>query len=402
MDRRNFLKTVGAAGLGTAMGTGKASADANDPNPPEKVQLPQVPKRVFGKTGVEVSALALGGIFDSVEKQIILRKALEWGVTYWDTAPSYMDGINETGIGKFFKANPAAREKIFLVTKASQASTVAEVEDLLQTSLKRMNTDYIDLYYGVHVLDDISQMTDELRAWGEKAKKRGVIRYFGFSTHKNMAKNLSAGAKMEGIDGILTTYNFRVMQEPAFQEAIEACYQKGIGLTAMKTQAKKVEVETEGDKKLIDHFLASGFTAGQAKIKVVLEDKRISSAAVKCKTLAQLTENAAAAMDESKLSDKDKEVLAKYAKERCSGYCAGCGDICEAALPDGAYVSDVMRSLMYYNSYGDKEMAKRTFAEIPGSMRDRMLSIDYSAAERRCPQGLAIGKLMAEAVSKLP
>ncbi len=406
MDRRNFLKTVGAAGLGTILGAGKVAADVNEPT---KTQLPQVPKRVFGKTGIEVSSLALGGLLDAVENQIVLRKAFEWGVTYWDSAASYSGGNNEIGIGKFFEKNPGSRENIFLVTKASGARTVDDVEDRLQRSLKRMNTDHIDLYYGVHVLNDISQMTDELLAWGEKAKKRGVIRYFGFSTHKNMAKNLSAGAKMEPIDGILTTYNFRVMQEPAFQEAIEACHKAGIGLTAMKTQALGIEkmklprheIETEGDKNLVDHFLASGFTAGQTKIKVVLEDKRISSVTVGCKTLAQLTENVAGVMDESKLSQGDKEVLARYAQRYCSGYCAGCGDICGAAVPGGGYISDAMRALMYYNSYGDKEMAKETFAEIPKSVRDRMLSIDYSAAEKRCPQGIAIGKLMAEAVSKL-
>ena len=46
-------------------------------------------------------------------------------------------------------------------------------------------------------------------------------------------------------------------------------------------------------------------------------------------------------------------------------------------------------------------MAKRTFAEIPGSVRNKLLSIDYSTVEKRCPQGLAISKLMAEAVEKL-
>ena len=56
---------------------------------------------------------------------------------------------------------------------------------------------------------------------------------------------------------------------------------------------------------------------------------------------------------------------------------------------------------MYYNSYGEKQMAKETFVQIPSDVRERLLNIDYSAAEKRCPQGIEIGRLIAEAVSKL-
>jgi hypothetical protein len=91
----------------------------------------------------------------------------------------------------------------------------------------------------------------------------------------------------------------------------------------------------------------------------------------------------------------------KYAHATCSGYCAGCAEICDAALGDMPYVSDIMRYLMYYNSYGEKEMARELFAEIPRAARNRLLSTDYSTAEARCPQRLPIGELVAEAVSKL-
>ena len=60
-----------------------------------------------------------------------------------------------------------------------------------------------------------------------------------------------------------------------------------------------------------------------------------------------------------------------------------------------------MRYLMYYNCYGQKDWARQLFARIPSDVRDRLLIIDYSVAEARCPQHLAIGKLVAEAVRKL-
>ena len=94
-------------------------------------------------------------------------------------------------------------------------------------------------------------------------------------------------------------------------------------------------------------------------------------------------------------------VLDEYAKATCSGYCAGCGSICEEALSGMPYVSDIMRYLMYYNSYGDEDRARGFFAQIPANVRNKLLSTDYSPAEARCPQNMPIGKLIAEAVKKL-
>jgi len=275
------------------------------------------------------------------------------------------------------------------------------VEDRLQTSLKRLNTDYIDLYYGIHVLEDPAQLTDELKQWAKDAKKRGLIRFFGFTTHSNMAKCLAAGAKLDWIDVIMTSYSFRLMQDKELNAAIEACHKAGIGLIAMKTQGRRQKIESEEDKKLTSHFLERGFTEGQAKIKAVLQDKRFSSACVGLPNVGILNENVAAVLDKTKLTQADMKVFEEYAKATCSGYCAGCAHICDSALPDVPYVSDIMRYLMYYNSYGEKEMAKELFAEIPRTVRNKLLSTDYSLAEVRCPQHLPIGKLVAEAVSKL-
>ena len=117
--------------------------------------------------------------------------------------------------------------------------------------------------------------------------------------------------------------------------------------------------------------------------------------------VAVLTANVAAVLDKTKLTQADFDVFAEYARATCSGYCAGCAEICDAVLPDAPYVSDIMRYLMYYNSYGKKDLARQLFAGIPADVRNRLLSIDYSAAEARCPQHLPIAKLVSEAVSKL-
>jgi len=414
IDRRNFLKTVGTAGLASAfVGAknvfasdptkgGTCEPNSTDPNAAgksQKTDFPQVPKRKLGKTGVEVSCLSLGTMFNVVENQLILRKALQYGVTYWDTAYSYEGGNSELGIGKFLSNNSQVRKNLFIASKASGAENIEGVEERLQTSLKRMNTDYIDLYHGVHILSDPAQLTDELRKWAEDAKKRKLIRFFGFSTLSNMAQCLAAAAKLDWIDAIITSYNFRIMDDPKLRDAIEACHKAGIGLVAMKTQGKKIEAGE--DKKLTEHFLERGFTEGQAKIKAVLEDKRISSACVGRGNIAHFTLNIDAVLDKTKLTQADMDVFKEYAQATCDGYCAGCAHICDLALPDTPYVSDVMRYLMYYNSYGEQDAARELFAQIPVSVKDRLLATDYSLAEARCPQRLPIGKLVTEAVSKL-
>ena len=409
IDRRNFLKTMGAAGLGSVVASTRALAEVNEPNVTDpnaagklqKPKFPQVPRRKLGKTGIKVPCLSLGGNQDLIENQIVLRKAPQWGINFWDTAHNYRGGNSELGIGKFLSRNPEARKKLFISSKASWARTIADVEKRLQTSLKRMNTKYVDLYFGYHQCPDPAFLTKELQQWAENAKKRKLIRFFGISTHQNMDQVLAAAAKLDWIEVVMTIYNFRLMQDKKLSAAIDACHKAGKGIIAIKTQGRGQKVKTEEDKKLVNHFLQKGFTDGQAKIKAVLQDKRFSSACVGMHNIAVLTSNVAAVLDKTKLTQADMEALKEYAQATCDGYCAGCARICNSALPNALYVNDIMRYLMYYNSYGDKDAARELFAQIPDKVKSNLLSMDYNLAEARCPQHLPIGKLVAEAVGKL-
>ena len=409
INRRNFLKTVGVLGIGSAIASVKAKADANEPNTTQKEEskFPELPRRKLGKTGVELPVLANGLMFDVTENQLILRANLQHNVTYWDTAYGYASGNSEIPIGTFLKKNPEIRQKLFIVTKASGVrggkDTVADqLEQRLQGSLKRMNTNYIDLYYGVHGCDDPdSQLTEQMQKWAEGAKKRKLIRLFGFSTHKNMENCLMAASKLNWIDGIMTSYNVALMQRPQMQEAIEACHKAGIGLIAMKVLLGVQKREPEAEDKMVTHFINKGYTREQALIKAVLEDKRITAACIRMENVTLLRSNVNAVLDKTKLTKQDRGVLNNYAQAVCSGYCAGCGNICEQALPGTPCVSDIMRYLMYYNSYGDRDVARELFAQIPAGARNRLLTVDYSLAETRCPQRLPIAELVAEAVRKL-
>lgn len=414
IDRREFLKTVGVSGLAPAViGVSAGFASAADKPADEKTAgqtkeatVPQVPKRVLGKTGVKVSCLGLGMMYNVVDNQTILRSALKYGVTYWDTANNYGGGNSELGIGVFFEKNPAERKNVFLASRASGAKTVAEVEERLQTSLKRMKTDFIDMY-GLHGIADPSALTEELKKWVEDAKKRKLIRYFDFSTHSNIPKLLMAASKLDWIDAVMASYNFRQAGNAEMQEALDAIYKAKIGFVAMKTIGQVTggrggqPAPSESDKKLTDKLTEKGFTLGQAALKLVQADERISCVNVGMSAVEMLTANVAAVLDKTALTQADKDALLEYAKDTCTGYCAGCSQICDSALAGRSYVNNIMRYLMYYNSYADKQMARALFAEIPADVRENLLRVNYSAAEVRCPQHIPISKFIAEAVSKL-
>ena len=116
---------------------------------------------------------------------------------------------------------------------------------------------------------------------------------------------------------------------------------------------------------------------------------------------AIIAANAAAALDKVKFSQNDMDVFRSYAFSTCSGYCAGCAEICDAVMPDAPVVSDVMRYLMYYNSYGMEKKARDLFSEIPDTIRKGLLERNYDRVESICPQRLPVGALMKEAVTKL-
>ena len=391
LSRRTFLKTTGAAGLGSLYASLNNPARASN-------RASVIPTRPFGKTGADVSILSLGGMFNIASNQLMMKQAVKWGVTYWDTADCYQRG-SEKGIGKFFSRQPEIRDKIFLVSK-SDARDPDGMTRLLDRSLDRLKTDYIDLYF-VHGIWRIDELDNRTKAWAEKAKAAGKIRFFGFSTHSNMEECLRAGARLGWIDGIMMTYNYRLMHTDDMRRAVDDCVNAGIGLTAMKTQGGgPVRTDSDIELEMAGRFLQKGFTDAQAKLKAVWQNPQISSICSQMPNMTILMSNVAAALDKTKLSDRDHKLLQRYARETRSAYCTGCTAICESCVEGNPPIGDVMRYLMYANSYGDHALAANEFKQIPQKIQTRLSGLDYSRAERECPQGLPIARLMQEAVKK--
>jgi hypothetical protein len=241
-------------------------------------------------------------------------------------------------------------------------------------------------------------MAPAFKDWAAEMKKAGKIKFFGFSTHTNMEDCLAGAAKLDWIDAIMTTYNFRLMHTPKMQAAMNACAQAGIGLIAMKTQGGgPVKTDSEAELKMAGRFLEKGFTDKQAKLKAVWENPQIASLCSQMPNLTILSANVAAARDQTKLAREEFDSLRQFAQETACDYCAGCAHICQAALGGAVPVNEVLRCLMYHREYGEPEIARETFAGLPEEVRQRLTEVDYSPAERVCPHHLGIARLMRQA-----
>lgn len=396
IKRRKFLQTIGAASVGSMVGGIVKPADAD-------AAAMKVGTRSFGRTGIQVPILSLGTMFDTGANQLLLRQAVKWGVTYWDTAQWYNKWGSEMGIGKYLSKYPEDRKKIFLVTKSARRDAdglTAEFND----SLNNLKTDYIDLFFVHSVKNAKKELTSEIKAWGEKMKAKGKIRLFGFSTHSNMEKCLSHAATLGWIDGVMTTYNYRVMGTKKMKKAVDDCYKAGIGLTAMKTQGAsskpKFGFGSKEGEALTERFIGKGMTAEQAKLLAVWTDERIAAVCSQMNTMTILKANTEAAVNQVRLTASDRRYFEAEARVTAASYCAGCTATCESCLTATVPVGKIMRCLMYSRSYGEHFRARVEFRDIPDSVRARLATLDYSAAERRCPQNMPIGRLMAEAVEE--
>jgi len=399
LSRRDFIKAAGTAGLGSLLLPASSPEPARAATSAKTPDQEKVPKRPFGKTGLDVSILSLGGTLNPSD-QIMFRQAVNMGVTYWDTADSYKWGKNEKAIGKYFSRFPDDRKQVFLVTKTA-SSDPEKLTEKLETSLQRMNTTYVDMYFIHYVSNAKKQLTPEVKAWAEKAKAEGKIRLFGFSAHNNMQDSMLTAAKLGWIDGIMMSYNYRLMVMDDMKRAVDACVNAGIGLTAMKTQAafsanfySSIGSETDEAVKLTKNLMKKGYTAEQAKLKVVWDNPNIASICSAMPNMTILQANVAAAVNKTSLSQGDMERFNDYAQLTAPGYCAGCADICESAVDANIPISDLMRYAMYDLSYGDRKTALGLFNALPSDVKENILEADFGEAEKRCPQKIQIGKIL--------
>ena len=131
-----------------------------------------------------------------------IETALEEGIRFFDCAYKYLDGRSEEALGKFL--SPKYREHAFIMSKADTRDPQIDSRIQLETSLKRMKTDYVDLWMTHTIVDsgDAERRIAEMLEVAEKAKEEGKIRYFGFTGHKATEAHLKAIEMVKGMDDV--------------------------------------------------------------------------------------------------------------------------------------------------------------------------------------------------------
>jgi predicted aldo/keto reductase-like oxidoreductase len=279
----------------------------------------------------------------------VLEIAFDHGINYVDTARKYMDGKNEEIVGKALKGR---RDKVYVATKTLPASQSKQdiIRDV-ETSLKALETDYIDVIQLHNLTDKERIFVPETRDALLTLRKQGKVRFFGVTTHKNQPEVLNAllADKERFFDTALMAYNFE--SNPVIGEAIERAAKAGIGVIAMKTQAGGYKTEQ-----------LDSTSPHQAALKWVLKNPNITMAIPGMKNLSHLKENIA--VMGMPLERADIRILRRYHAAVQIYYCDLCGS-CEGACPKGVDISTINRSLMYAEGYRNFELARSTYQEIP-------------------------------------
>jgi len=186
LNRREFIKLSSAATAALSLGAFSVNAEPKN----------GIPYRVLGKTGLEISLLALGGHTIGVERLTeeesikIMRTAIDEGINFFDNAWCYHDGRSEERMGKALQ--DGYRQKVILMTKHHGRDPELAQKNL-EDSLRRLKTDVIDVWQ-FHEIDEEGEIeniySSGVLEFAQKAKKEGKIKHIGFTGHYRPALHL--------------------------------------------------------------------------------------------------------------------------------------------------------------------------------------------------------------------
>lgn len=304
-SRRAFVKGVGA----TAGAIGLARlAKPTKPNPQSEIRNPksQMPTRSFGKTGWKASIYALGSAeMPGGEEAIkVLNRLIDAGVNYFDTAPSYVGTRSESTIGQVMKTR---RKEVFLATKTLGRTADAAYNEV-NTSLKRLQTDHVDLLQ-VHAVNDFGTLDTVLAKGGaveglERARKEGLIKHIGITGHTR-PEVISKALDRYPFDAILVAVSAIDASLNDFaDEVLPKAKKLGIGITGMKALKG---IERAGGSFDAERFLRYVWSLPVSTVSIGLRD------------LAEADKNLAYArafkpMSSKEMGDLKKEV-ARFAND---------------------------------------------------------------------------------------
>lgn len=256
MKRREFMIKSAITGSGLM-----AFSNTSAFNPGNSMEY-----SVLGRTGAKVSRMGIGcaSFRDSEslsEVKNVVSKAIDDGITYFDTAPNY--GTSEERLGKALKGK---RDNVFLVSKTEDA-TYDGTWKLLKQSLRRLQTDYIDL---IHVhnfgrerrFPDLDAVFSDDGAMGalREAKEKGVIRFIGTSGHVYPSRFHRAIDSGE-MDVFMVAVNYILQHTYDFEHKIWLrALSKNIGMVSMKVLGGSLRPEKNHRIPAEDYEMAIRYT----------------------------------------------------------------------------------------------------------------------------------------------
>jgi predicted aldo/keto reductase-like oxidoreductase len=235
-SRRDFLKSAIAATVVVGASSQAWAAETKE----------GIPYRALGRTGVQVSAIGLGGYhigkkeLEEAESIRIIRSAIDRGITFMDNCWDYNDGASEIRMGKALR--DGYRQKAFLMTKVDGRTKEAAARQI-DECLLRLQTDYIDLMQ----MHEIIRLEDPDRIFADggamealvEAQQAGKLRYLGFTGHKDPLVHLRmleiAAANQFRFDAVQLPLNVMDAHFRSFEHhVLPLLVQDEVGVLGMK------------------------------------------------------------------------------------------------------------------------------------------------------------------------
>ncbi|MED9822493.1 MAG: aldo/keto reductase [Christensenellales bacterium] len=322
----------------------------------------------LGKTGLTISRMGFGGIpiqkVDVPAVRTLMQAMAERGVNYIDTARGYT--VSESYIGE---ALEGLRDRFVIATKSMARTKEAMAQDI-ETSLRNLRTDHIELYQ-VHNpsmadLDTVLAPGGALEALLE-AKASGKIGHIGLTAH--MASVFERALSLDWVETIMFPYNIVETQGEAL---MRRCTEQNVGFIVMKPLAGGA---------LEDATLAMRFIAQNPDVSVVIPGMY---------SVEELEQNLAAVQNTSPLTEQELAQIETIRKELGTQFCRRC-NYCQPCSA-GIGISGIFVLEGYLQRYGLGDWAKTRYAAMPKKAGD---CIGCGACEARCPYQLPIREMLA-------
>lgn len=359
----------------------------------------------FGRTGIQVSRLGFGcmrfpsrevdgkKVFDEEESIRMMHQAMELGVNYFDTAPGYCEKQSEIIVGKALKGR---RDKVYLSTKyPSEEASGDDLERKLETSLKKLDTDYIDFYHmwGISLKTFVERLDtpDGPMARARKLRDAGVIRHISFSFHdapENMIEIIRRG---EGVfASVLCQYN---LLDRANEDAIAYAHEQGLGVTIMGPVGGG---RLGAPSKVIQDLLPGKVqSSAEMALRFVMNNRNVNIALSGMSSMDMVEENAAVASNMEPLTPEEEARIAASLEENrrlADLYCTGC-NYC-MPCPKGINIPEIFKMMNYHRVYGLTKFARDNYARIGKepwlNFQNAAACVQCGACEKKCPQHLHI------------